>query len=138
MFVAATPQYHQCCILHIFTKPGLQVFNPINYTCSLMSKLQPPSLADIQRLLSCVSAIHETAQAFGQGELATAALDICTYLSSSFDLDERNLCGIMAPGAEDLDAVKEQFAALPELLQQARSQSACAPHFRYMFHWLLT
>jgi hypothetical protein len=102
-----------------------QVFNPIDFTNRLLSRLQPPSIPDIRKLFSCLSAIHQTAQSFEQEALATALQDICTFLASNFDLDEYNLCGILTPGDEWLDDVKQQFAALPKMLQQVRK-----PHIR--------
>jgi hypothetical protein len=60
----------------------------------------------------------EVAAMLEQDTLQEAVEELLNFLHAWFDFDEQGCIGIVQPGHEQLDRLKEQFMALPTLLKQ--------------------
>lgn len=100
--------------------PPLQVCSPVQVLTKMTSTagaVTPPAL---KKLTRCLASIKEIAAAAGKLRLEDAAQEMLTFLDAWFDVEGNNSFGIVRPGIAELDTLKEQFAALPVLLQQVR------------------
>lgn len=97
-----------------------QVCNPLDLAAKLAAGSGPPPLSGLKRLVKCLNAIVQIADLLEQAQLADALREMLAFVHTWFDLEERSVLGVVNAGNDDLDALKDQFAALPTLLQQVR------------------
>jgi hypothetical protein len=77
-----------------------------------------PNLDMFRRLVKCLTSIVSIATLLEQAQLESTVQEMLAFLHTWFDFEERSCIGIVQAGNEELDVLKEQYAALPALLQQ--------------------
>lgn len=95
----------------------MQVGEPLQLTKKLTSIAATPQMADLRKLLRNLDAVLQLAANLKQQELAESMEDMLSFLHSWFDFQEQSQIGILIPGNADLDALKDQYSALPRLLR---------------------
>jgi hypothetical protein len=96
----------------------VQVCNPVVLAAKMAASSSAPALPGLRKLAKCLTSILEVSALLHQEDLEDAAQEMLASLCACFDYEESGSFGIMLQGNEELDTLKEQFAALPSLLQQ--------------------
>lgn len=91
--------------------------DPLQLLQKLTSGPAGPQLPDLKKLLKGLDASLQLANALMQESLAASLEEIVSFLNGWFDFQEQSQIGILLPGNADLDALKDQYAALPTLLR---------------------
>lgn len=99
----------------------VQVGEPLQLIQKLTSGLAGPQLADVRKLIRGLGACLQLASKLTQEDLTDSLEEILSYLHCWFDFQEQTQIGILLPGNADLDALKDQYSALPTLLRSVRS-----------------
>jgi hypothetical protein len=100
---------------------SLQVGEPLLLLKKMLCKQTVPELSDLRKLLRNCQAMYELSEALSQGHLEACLGKIMSYLGGWFDFKEDSHVGILLPGNEELDRMKEEYAELPGLLKKVRN-----------------
>jgi hypothetical protein len=121
-------------ITNLETCPGraccVQVCNPLDLIAKISAGSTAPNLPMLRRLVKCLTSIVSMATLLEQAQLESTVQEMLAFLPTWFDFEERSCIGILQAGnkAQELDVLKEQYSALPALLQQVRTgaQQRCS------------
>lgn len=100
---------------------GVQVGEPLQLIQKLAGAPAAPLLADLRKMQRSLDAMLQLAVELMQQDLAASLEEILSFLHGWFDFQEQSQIGILVPGNSELDAVKDQYSALPSLLRSVRS-----------------
>jgi hypothetical protein len=94
----------------------VQVCDPAD----LVAKMAAGSvnMPGLRRLLKCLAGIASIAELLEQRQLQDCVHEMLAFLHAWFDFDESSVVGVVKPGNEALDILKQQYSALPGLLQE--------------------
>lgn len=99
----------------------MQVGDPLQLVQKLAVAPAIPLIADLRKLQRSLDAMLQLAIELMQQDLAASLEEMLSFLHGWFDFQEQSQIGILLPGNAELDALKDQYSALPNLLRSVRS-----------------